>query len=115
MVDQTQDVVDAKIARAKAETSIDIVRMEGKMDNLITMVGVKFDSVTKEVDRARDEVRESRLVLIATIVTSALALAGVIVAMDLYGDAMFGRGMMSADFARTVAKDTADELKGMPK
>jgi hypothetical protein len=115
MADQSREEIDAKIARAKAETSVDIARLESKIDNLSAMIGARFDNVAKEVDRARDEVKDSRLVTIATIVASAFAVAGVIVAMGLYGDAMFGRGMTSAEFARTVAKETADALKVSPK
>ena len=91
MPDQTREEVDAKIARAKAETSVEITRMEGKIDNLANTISARFDNLTREVDRARNEVKDSRFVTMGTIVASALGVAAIIVTMAVYGDAMFGR------------------------
>lgn len=107
--------LDAKIAASEARADTKIARIEGKLDTLLTAINGKFElldthigslnssfdsqigNLRKDVDRARDETKDSRLVLIAVIIGSALALGGLLVALATYGDAMFGRGMSVRD------------------
>lgn len=118
MTDHTSELIDAKIARAKAETSVEITRMEGKLDNILSMIGMRFDASDKEAGRTRTEIAESRRFIAGTVIVSAIAICGVvvsvIVAMALYGDTMFGRGMNAADLARSAAKEAIDALRTLP-
>jgi hypothetical protein len=101
----SDDLIDAKIARAEAQTETKILRLEGRFENIATSINAKLDSLIGQVG----EQRRDRNLIIGTIVVSALtlfaALAGLTVGMATYGDALFGRGMNVRDVVLTVFKE----------
>lgn len=108
------DLTDAKLAAAEARTDTKIVRLEGKIDTLAATITGQFASLTRELDRTRDETRDSRLILMATIIGSALSLAVLFVALWTYGDALFGRGMNVRDVVQAVVKEQQIQQQQLP-
>lgn len=56
MSDPTREEIQAKIDASEARNDTKIARMEGKLDNLVTMIGVRFDAAEKEAARTRSEI-----------------------------------------------------------
>jgi hypothetical protein len=120
MAGPTHGEVDAKIAAAEARGKIDIARFEGKLETLTaTLVGKieilqtslssKVEDVQKSIVEADKYNRDTRLFILGTIVTSALALltllGALIVGMASYGDALFGRGMDVRDVVQEIVQE----------
>ena len=108
----TRDEFDAKLGRVAAETDTKIVRLEGKLDTMAATLSVKLDSLSNEIGRSRDETRDSRLIVIATVIGSALTVAVLVVALWTYGDALFGRGMNVHDVVQSVVRE--EQLQKAP-
>jgi hypothetical protein len=120
MAGPTHGEVDAKIAAAEARGKIDIARFEGKLETLTaTLVGKieilqtslfsKVEDVQKSIVEADRYNRNTRLFILGTIITSALALLALlgtlIVGMASYGDALFSRGMNVRDVVQEVVQE----------
>jgi hypothetical protein len=107
MSDLTREEMKAVVDAAEARGDTKIVRLEGKIDTLTATIGVKFDSLSADIAKSRLETSESRNIVIATIIASAFAVAGLLVVMATYGDALFGRGMD----VHKVIQDTVHEVQ----
>jgi hypothetical protein len=108
----TDESTDLKIQASEARTETKIVRLEGKIDTLSSTLAGKLDSMAINVNALRSDIsksdqynRDSRLLIMGTIVVAALALGGLVVAMATYGDALFGRGMSVRDVVQAVIKE----------
>ena len=107
----SDDLTDAKLGRAAAETDVKIARIEGKIELVsATIVGKIGELSTKVDDQRRD-----RNLIIGTIVVAALALGGLVVSMATYGDALFGRGMSVHDVIQSTVKSTLEQVAKPPK
>ncbi len=133
MAEPTREEIKAEIAASEARADTKIAMIEGKLDTLLTAINGKFElldthigslnssfdsqigNLRKDVDRARDETKDSRLVLIAVIIGSALALGGLLVALATYGDAMFGRGMNVRDVIHATVQEMQLAKPDAPK
>jgi hypothetical protein len=111
MSDPTREEIGAYIKASEAGTETKIARLEGKIDTLAATIVGKIDSLKEDVSRSEDYNRDTRWVLLATTITSVIALAGLIVAMATYGDALFGRGMNVRDVVQAVIKEQQDAQK----
>lgn len=105
------ELTDAKIEAAEARTDTKIVRLEGKIDVLTATIVTKFDSLSEKIDKSDQYNHDTRWVLISTFVGGVFALAGVILAVATYGDALFGRGMGVRDVVQTVIKEQQEIQK----
>jgi len=64
MAEQTSAETDAKIALAKAQTSIEIVRMEGKLDLLISNLSetrATLSDLSRQIEGAKKESRDDNV------------------------------------------------------
>jgi hypothetical protein len=109
MSDPTREEIQAQIAASEARGDTRVARLEGKIDTLAATLVGKIDTLQSDLHKSDSYNRDSRLITIATIVASALALGGLIATMATYGDAMFGRGMNVRDVVQTVLKETATQ------
>ncbi len=111
MAGPTDAELDAKLAAAEARTETRIARMEGKFDTFAASINARLDSLAREISEgrrdAKQDTRDARQATFTTIVASAFAVAGLIVAMAIYGDALFGRGMD----VHKVVQDTVQEIQ----
>ncbi|MGY4351249.1 hypothetical protein ACVWXM_007742 [Bradyrhizobium sp. GM7.3] len=105
------DLVNAKIEAAEARTDTKVTRLEGKIENLGTLLAGKLDSLKEDVHHADSYARDTRLIVVSTIVAATIAIGGIIVAMATYGDALFGRGMNVRDVIQTTIKETIEQSK----
>jgi hypothetical protein len=91
---------EAEIAKSEARTDTKIAPLEGKLDTLsATLVG--------KIDALANDLAWSRRTIIMTIIGSTAALAGLLVAVMVYGDSIFSRGMSVRDVVQSVTKDCA--------
>jgi hypothetical protein len=109
--DPTREEIKLQGDAIEARTDTKVVRLEGKLDTIAATITGKIDALSHELDRSRDETRDSRLILMATIIGAALAIGGLIVTMALYGDALFGRGMNVRDVVQAVVKETQEQQR----
>jgi hypothetical protein len=94
-------LLDAKIGKAAAETDTKIARMEGSINTALATIASKIDNLSGQVaERGRD-----KNLIIGTIVVAAIALGGMLWGMASYGDALFGRGMSVRDVVQAVIKE----------
>jgi hypothetical protein len=114
----SDELTDAKIEAAEARTDTKIERLGGKIDVLSTTIVGKIESLKDDVSKLKEDVSKSdqynhdtRLVLISAIVGVGLAMAGVIVAVATYGDALFGRGMNVRDVVHAVITEQQEIQK----
>ncbi len=114
MADPTREETKAEIATAEARTDTKIVRLEGKIELAVATLGSKLDVLRTDVAKSDQYNRDSRWVLFGTIITSLFAIAGLIVTMALYGDALFGRGMNVRDVVQTTIKETLEQAAKRP-
>jgi hypothetical protein len=115
----TRDEIQDKIAASEARTEARVARLEGRIDTLVATIGGRIDVLGSKIDalgdkasaaqadsrETRSEISESRRWVIGAIIVVGVALAGLIVAMATYGDAMFGRGMNVRDLVQTTIKE----------
>jgi hypothetical protein len=111
MSDPTREEIQAQIAASEARGEIKMVRLEGKIENLGTLLVGKIDSLKDDVHKTDSYNRDTRLIVVATIVAATIAIGGIVVAMATYGDALFGRGMNVRDVIQTTVKDTLEQAK----
>jgi hypothetical protein len=107
----SDDLADVKLKLVAAEADVKLARFEGKLDTLGATMIAKMDALQNDQHRSDTYNRDTRLITIATIVASALALAALMWIMATYGDAMFGRGMNVRDLATTIAKEQIEATK----
>jgi hypothetical protein len=108
----SDDLTDAKIARSAAEAETKLTRLEGKIDTLMATIVGKLDAANEKMSADHEYNRTTRWVMVGL----AIALAGLIVTLATYGDAMFGRGMNVRDVVQTVLKESATQAtKEAPK
>lgn len=111
-----REYVDLKLEAAEARTETRFVELSGKLDRIIE----SFDATNKSIQTAReesvkfrDEVKQeyksTRSTIIITVLSTAIALAALLMAVVTYGDAIFGRGMSVRDVVSSVVKEQADK------
>jgi hypothetical protein len=118
MAGPTREEFDAKLETAAAETDTKIARIGGKLDTIsatlvgeFKVLGERLSGLGEKVSADHEYNRATRWVMIGVIVTSAFAIAGLIVTMAVYGDALFARGMNVRDVVQTVFKEQQELLK----
>jgi hypothetical protein len=111
-------LTDKKIELVEAPTDTKIERLVGKIDVLTTTIVGKIESLKDDVSNLKDDISKSdqynhdtRLVLISTFIVGFLALAGLLVAVVTYGDAIFGRGMNVRDVVHAVITEQQEIQK----
>lgn len=125
MSDPTREEVAALIRESEAKSETKLARLEGKIDTLTATLSGKIETVSKDLDFLRnasersDQInRETKSSLSKLIITTALssvfALAGFIVALATYGDALFGRGMDVRDVVKTAVEELVATKKTEP-
>ncbi len=107
MTNATTEEIKDKIAAAEARSDTKIVRLEGKIDTLAATIMGELSSIKAQIIEANTVNKTNRWVIISVMVACAFALAGLLVALSAYGDAMFSRGMS----VRDVVADTVKELQ----
>jgi hypothetical protein len=107
----SDDLTDAKIGKASAETDTKIARLEGKIDTLSATILAELRGVRDDVRNADQYNRGTRWALIGVMVTSAFALGALGIGLVTYGDAIFGRGMNVRDVIQATVKDVYDQSK----
>jgi hypothetical protein len=105
-------LLDARFGQAAAETDTKIARIEGKIETAVATLGgkidaygVKMDALSEKITADHEYNRATRWVMIGLLITCSFAVAGLIVTMALYGDALFGRGMNVRDVVESVVKE----------
>jgi hypothetical protein len=107
MSDISREEIQAHIAASEARGDTRIARLEGKIDTLAATLVGKIDALQSDIHRSDSYNRDTRLITISTVIVAAIALAGLMVTMASYGDAMFGRGMNVQDIVKAVIKENA--------
>lgn len=107
----SDELTDAKIEAVDARTDTKITRLEGKIDVLTATIVGKINSLKDDVSKSDQYNHDTRWVLISTFVVGVFALAGLLVAIATYGDALFGRGMSVRDVVQTVIKEQQEIQK----
>lgn len=105
------DLTDAKLAAVEARTDTKIVRLEGKIDTLSATMVARLDAISQEIEVARSENNANRAWIIGVVVGAAFAIAGLLVGMMTYGDAIFSRGMSVRDVVQAVVKEQQIQSK----
>ena len=114
MSDLTRAEMEAKFEASEAKTDAKFARIEGKIDVIATMLSGKLDSLGEKISAADSYNRDTRWVILGTVVTSAIAICAIIIGIVTYGDAIFGRGMSVRDVVQTVVKEQ-QELSQRPQ
>jgi len=125
MNDPSREEVAALIRESEARSETKLARLEGKIDTLTATLSGKIETVSKDIDFLRiasersDQInRETKSslskLIITTAISSVFALAGFIVALATYGDALFGRGMDVRDVVRAAVEELAATRKTEP-
>jgi hypothetical protein len=114
MSDPSREELAALIQASEAKNETKLVRLEGKIDTIAAIISGKFDSLGAAVEKSDQFNRETRTLLTTLILSSAFALAGLLVAFATYGDALFGRGMDVRDVVKVVAQELAATKKSEP-
>lgn len=112
MSNLTREEVNACIRASEATTETKIVRLEGKLDTMAATIVGKIDSLRDDISNADKYNRDTRWVLIGTLITGLFALAGLILALATYGDALFSRGMNVRDVVQTLLKEQQEIQRG---
>jgi hypothetical protein len=103
----SDDLLDAKLGKASAETDTKIARLEGKIDTLTATIVGKLDAVSEKMSADHEYNRTTRWVMVGL----AIAICGLIIGMTTYGDALFGRGMNVRDVVTAVVKEQQEAAK----
>ncbi len=111
MAEPTREEIKAEIAASEARAATKIAELTGELRTLNASLGAKIDAVGEKVGTDIDYNRATRWVMVGLIITVAFALAGLIVAMATYGDALFGRGMDVHDLIQATVKETLAGVK----
>lgn len=105
-----REVSEQAIAAAEARTDAKIAAMTGEMRTIAATLGGKLDTLGEKLTSDHEYNRSTRWVMIGL----AVALAGLLVTMATYGDALFSRGMNVRDVIQNTIKDY-DALKKPPQ
>jgi hypothetical protein len=118
MSDPTREEIGALIGASEARNETKLTRLEGKIDTLTATIVGKIDALSNDVSKSdqyshetRSVIVEMRSVIVVTMITVGFALAGLIVAIVTYGDAIFGRGMNVRDVVQAVIKEQQEIQK----
>lgn len=123
MSDPTREEINAMIAASEARNETKLTRVEGKIDTLTATITAainanaaahvsQFEALRDKISAADQYNRDSRFFVIGTVLTSAFAVAGLVVALATYGDALFGRGMNVRDVVQAAVKDLREAQQG---
>jgi hypothetical protein len=111
MTAPTREEIAAQIASSEARGDTKFARLEGKIDTLTATLVGEIKGVGAEIAAAHEYNKSTRWIVVGLIVTSVLALAGLIIALVTYGDAMFGRGMNVRDVIQSTIKETIEQQR----
>lgn len=95
----------AEISAAEARGETKIARLEGKIDTAVATLLGEMHAIRDDVRQSDQYQRDTRWVLLVSVVTVGLALGGLAVGLVTYGDALFGRGMNVRDVIQSTIKD----------
>jgi hypothetical protein len=105
MPEISREEIAAQIAAAEARSATSLARVEGKIETAVASILGELKATRDDVRQADQYNRDSRLVILGAIVASVLALAGLVVSLATYGDAVFSRGMSVRDVIQSTIKD----------
>lgn len=111
--DVTREEIDAKLRASEARAETATARLEGKIDTLSVSilarieglqksVETNFEHIQSSIDKESQYNRDSRLVILSTVIVCAFTLAGLLLALVSYGDTVFGRGMVVRDLVHSA-------------
>nr|WP_129545695.1 hypothetical protein [Methylorubrum zatmanii] len=111
-----REYVDLKLEATEARTEARFVEMNGKLDRILdsfSAANANISDAKSEVqalkNETRDAYRSTRSTIIITTISTAVALAALLMGVVTYGDAIFGRGMSVRDVVSSVVKEQADK------
>ncbi|WP_158020070.1 hypothetical protein [Methylorubrum extorquens] len=111
-----REYVDLKLEATEARTEARFVEMNGKLDRILdsfSTANANISDTKGELqalkNETRDEYRSTRSTIIITTISTAVALAALLMGIVTYGDAIFGRGMSVRDVVSSVVKEQADK------
>lgn len=107
----SDELIDKKIELVESHTDTKIERVGAKIEVLTATIVGKIESLKDDVSKSDQYNHDTRLVLITTFVVGFLSIAGVIVAVATYGDALFGRGMNVRDVVHAVIAEQQEIQK----
>jgi len=102
---RSDDLTDAKLATVSAETDTKIARLEGKIDTLAAVLSGKMDALREDISNSDKYNRDSRLMIMGSLIAGVIALGALFVAVATYGDAVFSRGMSVREVIQNTIKD----------
>ena len=119
------EVRDAEMRVVDARTDTKIARLEGKLDTLgASIVGEirtlsaetrgEMRSLQNQITSDHEYDAATRWILIGLLITSVIALGGLMVTLATYGDALFSRGMNVRDVIQNTIKDYEAQRKANP-
>lgn len=106
MADHTREEVDAKIAAAEARTDTKIVRMEGKLDLLLS----KLDYFNERITEVRSDSRGTR----TNIWAVGIGLAALIIAVAFGLPALIGFGFQFRDVVHNEVQSAMPQQHQTP-
>jgi hypothetical protein len=107
MATPTREEINAEIAAAEARTDTKIVRLEGKIDLVIS----KLDAANTINAAIRQEVRDSRRAVIANAWVIFAAMVGIVAIVATVGPMIFDLGMRTRE---AISKDIQERLPTLP-
>jgi hypothetical protein len=107
MATPTREEINAEIAAAEARTDTKIVRLEGKIDLVIS----KLDAANIINAAIRQEVRDSRRAVIANAWVIFAAMVGIVAIVATVGPMIFDLGMRTRE---AITKEIQERLPTLP-
>ena len=98
-----EELMDAKIAAAEARTDAKLAGFQGNFN----VLSLKLDGIAASIKDQKTEATGNRNALMTTILTVGFALAGLLIAVVSYGDAIFSRGMSMRDLVHSTVEELA--------
>lgn len=95
------ELTDAKVAASKARTDPKLEAFRGQIGAL----SLKLDQISQAVGDQRAEANANRTAVVSTVVAVGFALAGLLIAVVTYGDAIFSREMSVRDIVKSVVEE----------
>lgn len=105
------ELTSQKIAAAEARGDTKIVRLEGKLEVISATILGEIRGIRDDVRQSDQYNRDTRWIMLATVITGVFALGALVVALVTYGDAVFGRGMNVRDVIQATIKETLEQTK----
>ena len=103
--ERDRELTDQKIASAEARTDTKIVRLEGKLDLILSEVvnsRKESEKAQEEARSTRADARTTRTLVVTTAIATFLALGALIVGTASYGAAQFYNGTVLRDLIHQV-------------